>query len=96
MLTLADLIHVCPDVHRTLSRLQEIIRQKDTIEKDQILRPHEKAKLIDSLNLDGCLISDLGLVFELPGYENIELRKNGGEISVSIYNLDQYIKVFLL
>ncbi|KAK9309424.1 hypothetical protein QLX08_000908 [Tetragonisca angustula] len=93
MLTLADLIHVCPDVHRTLSRLQEIIRQKDTIEKDQILRPHEKAKLIDSLNLDGCLISDLGLVFELPGYENIELRKNGGEIPVSIYNLDQYIKL---
>ncbi|XP_043509345.1 E3 ubiquitin-protein ligase TRIP12 isoform X3 [Frieseomelitta varia] len=93
MLTLADLIHVCPDVHRTLSRLQEIIRQKETIEKDQILRPHEKAKLIDSLNLDGCLISDLGLVFELPGYENIELRKNGGEIPVSIYNLDQYIKL---
>ncbi|KAK1132954.1 hypothetical protein K0M31_014321 [Melipona bicolor] len=93
MLTLTDLIHVCPDVHRTLSRLQEIIRQKETIEKDQILRPHEKAKLIDSLNLDGCLISDLGLVFELPGYENIELRKNGGEIPVSIYNLDQYIKL---
>ncbi|CAD1473652.1 unnamed protein product [Heterotrigona itama] len=93
MLTLADLIHVCPDVHRTLSRLQEIIRQKETIEKDQILRSHEKAKLIDSLNLDGCVISDLGLVFELPGYENIELRKNGGEIPVSIYNLDQYIKL---
>lgn len=96
MLTLADLAHVCPDVHRTLSRLQEIVRQKETIEKDQTLRPHEKAKLIDSLNLDGCSISDLSLVFELPGYENIELRKGGGEIPVTIYNLDQYIKVLLL
>ncbi|XP_068981584.1 E3 ubiquitin-protein ligase TRIP12 [Bombus flavifrons] len=93
MLTLADLAHVCPDVHRTLSRLQEVVRQKETIEKDQTLRPHEKAKLIDSLNLDGCSISDLSLVFELPGYENIELRKGGGEVPVTIYNLDQYIKL---
>lgn len=93
MLTLADLAHVCPDVHRTLTRLQQVIRQKETIEKDQILRPHEKAQLIESLNLDGCLISDLGLVFELPGYENIELRKGGSEIPVTTYNLDQYIKV---
>lgn len=93
MLTLADLAHVCPDVHRTLTRLQQVIRQKETIEKDQILRPHEKAQLIESLNLDGCLISDLGLVFELPGYENIELRKGGSEISVTTYNLDQYIKL---
>ncbi|OAD60413.1 putative E3 ubiquitin-protein ligase TRIP12 [Eufriesea mexicana] len=93
MLTLTDLAHVCPDVHRTLSRFQEIIRQKETIEKDQILRPHEKTQLIESLNLDGCLITDLGLVFELPGYENIELRKGGSEIPVTIYNLDQYIKL---
>ncbi|XP_017891758.1 E3 ubiquitin-protein ligase TRIP12 isoform X1 [Ceratina calcarata] len=92
-LTLADLAHVCPDVHRTLSRLQEIVRQKETIEKDQTLRAHEKAQLIDSLNLDGCPITDLGLVFELPGYENIELRKNGSEIPVTIYNLDQYVKL---
>ncbi|CAK9822921.1 E3 ubiquitin-protein ligase TRIP12 [Anthophora retusa] len=92
-LTLGDLAHVCPDVHRTLSRLQEIVRQKEAIEKDQILRPHEKIQLIDSLNLDGCPISDLGLVFELPGYENIELRKGGSDIPVTSYNLDQYIKL---
>lgn len=95
-LTLSDLAHVCPDVHRTLSRLQEIVRQKEAIEKDQTLRPHEKAQLIDSLNLDSCPISDLGLVLELPGYETIELRKGGSDIPVTIYNLDQYIKVFLL
>ncbi|XP_053984508.1 E3 ubiquitin-protein ligase TRIP12 isoform X1 [Hylaeus volcanicus] len=92
-LTLNDLAYVCADVHRTLSKLQDIVRQKETIEKDQTLRPHEKAQLIDSLSLDGCPISDLGLVFELPGYENIELRKGGSEISVTIYNLDQYIKL---
>ncbi|XP_012145194.2 E3 ubiquitin-protein ligase ctrip isoform X3 [Megachile rotundata] len=92
-LTLADLAYVCPDVHRTLVRLQEIVRKKEMIEKDETLRPHEKAQLVDSLNLDGCPISELGLVFELPGYENIELRKGGSDIPVNIYNLDQYIKL---
>jgi len=69
------------------------VRKKEAMEKDQTLRPHEKAQLIEALDLDTCPISELGLVFELPGYENIELRKGGSEISVTIYNLDQYIKV---
>lgn len=92
-LTLADLAYVCPDVYRTLSKLQEVVRRKDVMEKDQTLRPHEKVQLIETLDLDSCPISDLGLVFELPGYENIELRKGGSEISVTIHNLDQYIKL---
>ncbi|XP_018399273.1 PREDICTED: E3 ubiquitin-protein ligase TRIP12 isoform X3 [Cyphomyrmex costatus] len=92
-LTLADLAYVCPDVYRTLSKLQDVVRKKEAMEKDQTLRPHEKAQLIEALDLDTCPISELGLVFELPGYENIELRKGGSEISVTIYNLDQYIKL---
>lgn len=92
-LTLADLAYVCSDVHRTLTKLQDIVRRKEIIEKDQTLRSQEKTQLIEALNLDNCPISELGLVFELPGYENIELRKGGSEISVNIYNLDQYIKV---
>lgn len=92
-LTLADLAYVCPDVYRTLSKLQEVVRKKEAMEKDQTLRPYEKAQLIEALDLDTCPISELGLVFELPGYENIELRKGGSEISVTIHNLDQYIKV---
>ncbi|XP_044596303.1 E3 ubiquitin-protein ligase TRIP12 isoform X1 [Cotesia glomerata] len=92
-LTLADLAYVCPDVHRTLSKLQEVVRRKEAIERDQTLRPHEKAQLIESLDLDNCTIANLSLVYELPGYENIELRKGGSEISVTIHNLDQYIKL---
>lgn len=84
---------MCPDVYRTLSKLQDVVRRKETMEKDQTLRPHEKTQLIEALDLDNCPISELGLVFELPGYENIELRKGGSEISVNIHNLDQYIKV---
>ncbi|XP_012262232.2 E3 ubiquitin-protein ligase TRIP12 isoform X2 [Athalia rosae] len=92
-LTLNDCYYVCPDVYRTLSKLQDIVRRKEAIERDQTLRPTEKNQLIESLSLDGCPISDLGLVFELPGYENIELRKGGSEVAVDIHNLDQYIKL---
>lgn len=84
---------MCPDVYRTLSKLQEVVRKKEAMEKDQTLQLNERAQLIESLELDSCPIADLGLVFELPGYENIELRKGGSEIAVTIHNLDQYIKV---
>lgn len=92
-LSVNDLVHVVPEVHRTLSKLQDIVRRKEAIEKDTSLRPHEKAQLIEQLDMDGCSIVDLGLIFELPGYENIELRKGGSEIAVTIHNLDQYVKV---
>lgn len=92
-LTLNDLCYVCPDVYRTLTKLQDIVRRKEAIERDQTLRPNERNQLIESLSLDGCPINDLGLVFELPGHENVELKKGGSEIVVDILNLDQYIKL---
>ncbi|XP_063973938.1 E3 ubiquitin-protein ligase TRIP12 isoform X1 [Diachasmimorpha longicaudata] len=92
-LTLADLAHICPDVYRTLNKLQDIVRRKEAIERDQTLRANEKAQLIEMLDLDNCPVADLGLVFELPGYANIELRKGGSEIPVTVHNLDLYIKL---
>ncbi|XP_015524693.1 E3 ubiquitin-protein ligase TRIP12 isoform X1 [Neodiprion lecontei] len=92
-LTLNDLCYVCPDVYRTLCKLQDIVRRKEAIERDQTLRPAERNQLIESLSLDGCPIVDLGLVFELPGYDNVELRKGGSELPVDVQNLDQYIKL---
>lgn len=46
---------------------------------------------IESLDLDGCPIADLGLDFILPGHPNIELRRGGRDIPVTIHNLHQYI-----
>ena len=45
------------------------------------------------LYLDGCPIEDLSLIFTLPAYPHIELKKGGKDCSVTIYNLDQYIQV---
>ncbi|CAF3579298.1 unnamed protein product [Rotaria socialis] len=47
----------------------------------------------ERLLLDGCKISDLSLVFTLPGHPNIELRKGGKDCLVTIENLDQYINL---
>ena len=48
---------------------------------------------IEALDLDGCPIADLGLDFVLPGYPNIELRRGGRDISVTIHNIHQYISL---
>ena len=47
----------------------------------------------ERLFLDGCKIDDLSLVFTLPGYPNIELKKGGKDCVVTIENLDQYVNV---
>lgn len=95
-LDLTDLVFVDQDVYRSLYKLQDVAKRKEIIERDQTLRPSEKAQMIESLDLDGCRIVDLGLAFQLPGYDNIELRKGGSDINVTIHNLDQYIKVKIL
>lgn len=48
---------------------------------------------IEYLNYDGCPIADLGLYFTLPGHANIELRRGGRDVPVTIQNLHQYISL---
>lgn len=94
-ISLEDLVFINPDVYRYFCKLRDILRSKEAIEKDPNLKPHEKIVAIEALKFDGCSISDLGLVFQLPGFANIELRKGGSDINVTIHNLEQYINVSL-
>lgn len=48
---------------------------------------------IESLDLDGCPIADLGLDFVLPGHANIELCRGGRDTPVTVHNLHQYISL---
>lgn len=50
---------------------------------------------LESLTMDGCSIEDLGLDFVLPGHPNIELKKGGKDICVTLDNLEEYLKVRL-
>jgi E3 ubiquitin-protein ligase TRIP12 len=46
----------------------------------------------DIAKLNG-IVNDLVLDFTLPGYSHIELKKGGKDVSVSLANLEEYIKV---
>jgi len=49
---------------------------------------------LSSLTLPGGgSIEDLDLDFVLPGYPNIELKKNGKDTHVTLDNLEEYLKV---
>lgn len=48
---------------------------------------------LESLNMNGCSVEDLGLDFTLPGFPNIELKKGGKDVPVTIYNLEEYLRV---
>lgn len=50
---------------------------------------------LESLNMNGCSVEDLGLDFTLPGFPNIELKKGGKDIPVTIYNLEEYLRVMI-
>lgn len=41
-LGLADLAHVAPDVHRTLVRLQDVVRQKHGLQTDATLATEQR------------------------------------------------------
>lgn len=43
--------------------------------------------------MNGCSVEDLGLDFTLPGFPNIELKKGGKDIPVTIHNLEEYLRV---
>ena len=49
--------------------------------------------MLDCLTVDGCPIEDLQLDFVLPGYPDIDLKKGGKNISVTLDNLEEYIQV---
>lgn len=88
---LADLSRVAPEVQATLVRLQDVVHLRDQILSDHSMDAMEKTEKIEALDLDGCPITDLGLDFVLPGHANIELRRSGRDIPVTIHNLHQYI-----
>jgi E3 ubiquitin-protein ligase TRIP12 len=74
--------------------LQEgIVRKKRRLEEDTKMTPVERQTQINSLTMDGCPIEDLGLDFTLPGYAGIELRKGGKDMTVTIDNLPQYVRL---
>lgn len=92
-LSLRDMQHLDEQFFKHLCSLQSLVEQKNRIvaQNKNVAGP-ALAKSLEKLTLDGCSVELLGLDFTLPGYD-IELKKGGSNIAVTIHNLDQYIKL---
>ncbi|XP_006820136.1 E3 ubiquitin-protein ligase TRIP12-like [Saccoglossus kowalevskii] len=91
----SDLRHVDQVIANSYNQLQDILRQKKRLEHDQSHTPASLQLALDSLTMDGCSVEDLALDFVLPGYPNIELKKGGKDIPVTIHNLQEYLQLLV-
>uniref|UniRef100_A0A8D3E921 E3 ubiquitin-protein ligase n=1 Tax=Scophthalmus maximus TaxID=52904 RepID=A0A8D3E921_SCOMX len=73
--------------------LEDIIRQKKRLEQDRSQTRETLQQALESLSMNGCSVEDLGLDFTLPGFPNIELKKGGKDVPVTIYNLEEYLRL---
>ncbi|XP_018423867.1 PREDICTED: E3 ubiquitin-protein ligase TRIP12 isoform X7 [Nanorana parkeri] len=90
-----DLSHVDPVVAKSVYHLEEIVRQKKRLELDKSQTKESLQFALENLNMNGCSVEDLGLDFTLPGFPNIELKKGGKDIPVTIHNLDEYVRLVI-
>ncbi|KAM8854091.1 E3 ubiquitin-protein ligase TRIP12 isoform 2-T6 [Synchiropus picturatus] len=88
-----DLVNIDPSVARSIQHLEDIIRQKKRLEQDRSQTRETLQQGLESLNMNGCSVEDLGLDFTLPGFPNIELKKGGKDVPVTIYNLEEYLRL---
>ncbi|XP_051580922.1 E3 ubiquitin-protein ligase TRIP12-like isoform X4 [Myxocyprinus asiaticus] len=92
-----DLVNIDPGVAKSIQHLEDIIRQKKRIEEDRshcVCQTRETLQqALESLNMNGCSVEDLGLDFTLPGFPNIELKKGGKDVPVTIHNLEDYLRL---
>ncbi|XP_023817810.1 E3 ubiquitin-protein ligase TRIP12 isoform X2 [Oryzias latipes] len=88
-----DLVNIDPGVAKSIQHLEDIIRQKKRLEQDRSQTRETLQQALESLNMNGCSVEDLGLDFTLPGFPNIELKKGGKDVAVTIYNLEEYLRL---
>merc|ERR1719347_1773517 len=98
LLELEDLELVDPGRGGVLTKLQSLVTKKGHIMSDEALDDDTKAEMINNLDLDGCLVEDLGITFQYSpgssvfGYEVVDLKPGFGDEAVTIHNLEEYIE----
>ncbi|KAM3834807.1 E3 ubiquitin-protein ligase TRIP12 isoform 4-T6 [Vipera latastei] len=94
-LTSYDLFNIDPVVAKSVYHLEEIVRQKRRLEQDKSQTKESLQYALETLTMNGCSVEDLGLDFTLPGFPNIELKKGGKDIPVTIHNLEEYLRLVI-
>ncbi|KAK3095400.1 hypothetical protein FSP39_014206 [Pinctada imbricata] len=92
-LTSSDLQYIDPVIAKSFQQLEDVLRQKQRILADKSHTEESRQLALDSLTMDGSNIEDLDLDFTLPGHPNIELKKNGKDILVTLENLEEYLQL---
>eukprot|EP01004_Peranema_trichophorum_P002550 NODE_15_length_5604_cov_33.229703_g12_i0.p1 GENE.NODE_15_length_5604_cov_33.229703_g12_i0~~NODE_15_length_5604_cov_33.229703_g12_i0.p1 ORF type:complete len:1252 (+),score=269.04 NODE_15_length_5604_cov_33.229703_g12_i0:1571-5326(+) len=92
-LCLDDIKVIRPELHAFLVKSLALVRQKKKLEQLAGKESPETIKMkINQLNeLDGASFEDLCIDFTLPGYSKILLKPHGEELSVNIWNLEDYV-----
>ncbi|XP_025078831.1 E3 ubiquitin-protein ligase TRIP12-like isoform X3 [Pomacea canaliculata] len=94
-LTSGDLYHIDVIMARSFQQLEAVFHQRKHIYADESHTEESRQLALDSLTLDGSSIEDLDLYFVLPGSSNIELKKGGKDIRVTLYNLSEYLQLVI-
>ncbi|KAG8445495.1 hypothetical protein GDO86_010313 [Hymenochirus boettgeri] len=88
-----DLVNIDSVVAKSVHHLEDIVRQKKRLEQDKGQTKESLQFALESLNMNGCSVEDLGLDFTLPGFPNIELKKGGKDVPVTVHNLEDYLRL---
>ncbi|CAH1781422.1 unnamed protein product [Owenia fusiformis] len=94
MLCSRDLQYVDPVLAKSFYQLEEVVRQKKFIESDKSHTEVSRELAMQNLTVDGCSVDDLALDFTLSvGSTNLELKKGGRDIAVTLDNLEEYLRL---
>jgi E3 ubiquitin-protein ligase TRIP12 len=89
-----DLENIDPSMYRILCDLRTVVLEKKRIYNDSDhMSQAQIEEALQKLTLKGVKIEDLCLNFTLPGYPEIELKTDGSDIPITVYNLDEYIQL---
>ncbi|CCF33919.1 HECT-domain-containing protein [Colletotrichum higginsianum] len=83
---------VDPGLARSLKTIKKFAVAKKEIDEDPSRTPAQKVANTEDIVIDGVKLDDLCLDFTLPGYPEIELIPDGGQVRVTIDNVDSYLE----
>ena len=92
---LSQIKYIVPHVHTIASKLFDVLKTKQNIEKDETLSVEERRQALSSITLDGSSLEDLDINFTVPGFPEIEMKEGGNDILLTIENVEEYLKLLV-
>jgi E3 ubiquitin-protein ligase TRIP12 len=85
-----SILKIDKDLGNAFNDFQKIIQQKKSFNLNQKYLDND---INDIIKYNNTKIEDIGLTFILPGYNDIELKRGGSDILVTIRNLEEYVSL---